>query len=68
MAIMLLAGVSMFPACEKILGPNDNGNGEENGNGNGGEQTEQTDQTIDPKVLAATFPLNVKIEMKNQPS
>ncbi len=68
MAIMFLAGVSMFPACEKILGPNDNGNVEENGNGNGGEQTEQTDQTIDPKVLAATFPLNVKIEMKNQPS
>lgn len=74
MAIMLLAGVSMFAACGKSSGPANNGKGDENGNGNGNEQTEQpeqteqTDQTIDPKVLAATFPLNVKIEMKNLPA
>jgi hypothetical protein len=64
-AIMLLAGASMIAACEKSLVPDDNVNGNENENGNGNEQTEQT---MDSKVLAATFPLNVKIEMKNQPS
>ena len=67
-AIMLLAGASMIAACEKSLVPDDNVNGNENGNGNSNEQTDQSDQTMDSKVLAATFPLNVKIEMKNQPS
>ena len=67
-AIMLLAGASMIAACEKSLVPDDNVNGNENENGNGNEQTEQTDQTMDSKVLEATFPLNVKIVMKNQPS
>ncbi len=64
-AMMLLAGAAMFTACEKTHDPEDNGNGDGNGNGNG---TEQTDQSMDPTVLAATFPVNVKIEMKNQPS
>ena len=64
-AIMLLAGASMIAACAESSGPNNNNNGKEDGNGNGNEQT---DQAIDPKVLAATFPLNVKIQMKNQPS
>ena len=67
-AIMLLAGASMLAACVKTLVPDDKVNGNENGNGNGNEQTDQTDQTMDSKVLEATFPLNVKIEMKNQPS
>lgn len=70
-AIMLLAGASMIAACVKSLVPDDNVNGNENENGNGNEQTEQTDQadqTMDSKVLEATFPLNVKIVMKNQPS
>ena len=62
---MLLAGASMIAACAESSGPNNNSNGKEDGNGNGNEQT---DQAIDPKVLAATFPLNVKIQMKNQPS
>ena len=64
-AMMIFAAATAFAACDPDSGKEDIGNGGGNG---GNNNPEQTYEPISSKVLAATFPRNVKIEMETRMS